>query len=81
MAGILLFGGSFDPIHHGHLIVCRAAAEHLGADRVILIPSATPPHKHGDELTPVGARVALCRLAVEGDPLLEVSDWETRQSG
>ena len=78
---MLLFGGSFDPIHHGHLIVCRSAAEQIGAARIILIPSASPPHKQQVELTPADVRLELCRLAVEGDPLFEVSDWETRQTG
>lgn len=81
MAGILLFGGSFDPIHHGHLIVCRHAAERLEAEQVVLIPSAAPPHKQQAVLADVADRLELCRLAVQDDPLFEVSGWETRQSG
>ena len=81
MAGILLFGGSFDPIHHGHLIVSRFAAEQLGVERVVLIPSPSPPHKQRTILAPVADRLDLCRLAVAGDPLFEVSDWESQQSG
>lgn len=81
MARILLFGGSFDPIHHGHLIVCRHAAEALGIDRVILIPGASPPHKGEGALSPAADRLELCRLAVGDDPLFEVSDWEARQAG
>ena len=81
MEGILLFGGSFDPIHHGHLIVARYAAEALGVARVILIPGASPPHKRTVTLTPAETRLELCRLAVRDDPLFEVSDWETRQPG
>lgn len=81
MARILLFGGSFDPIHHGHLIVSRCAAEALGAARVVLIPGASPPHKQDAALAPAADRLDLCRLAVRGDPLFEVNDWETRQAG
>jgi nicotinate-nucleotide adenylyltransferase len=81
LASILLFGGSFDPIHHGHLIVSRAAAEILHADRIILIPGASPPHKRNAALTPAVDRLKLCNLAVRDDPLFEVSDWETQQSG
>ncbi len=81
MSGILLFGGSFDPIHHGHLIVCRAAAEQLGVSRVVLVPSAQPPHKRGQSLAPPQDRLEMCRLAVRGDPLIEVSDWELCQPG
>lgn len=81
MPGVLLFGGSFDPIHHGHLIVARAAAERLQLPRVILIPSAIPPHKQDRSLTSGAHRVALCRAAVAGDDLFDVSDWEMQQAG
>lgn len=81
MAGVLLFGGSFDPVHCGHLIVSRAAAELLSVERIILIPSAQPPHKERARLTAPEHRVAMCRAAVAGDPLFEVSDWEVRQPG
>lgn len=81
MDRILLFGGSFNPIHHGHLIVCRAVAERLACARTFLIPSARPPHKPEHALPPAADRVAMCRLATEGDAAFEVSDWETRQSG
>jgi nicotinate-nucleotide adenylyltransferase len=81
LAKILLFGGSFNPIHHGHLIVSRCAAEALAVDRVVLLPGASPPHKGPAALAPAADRLELCRLAVRDDPLFEVSDWETRQSG
>jgi nicotinate-nucleotide adenylyltransferase len=78
---LLLFGGSFDPLHHGHLIVSRHVAERLDCARVVLIPSAMPPHKQDHVLAPAEDRLAMCRAAVEGDTQFEVSDWETRQSG
>ena len=81
MPNLLLYGGSFDPIHNGHLIVCRYAAERLQATRVILIPSANPPHKPHKALAPADARVELCRLAIQNEPGFEVEDWETRQTG
>lgn len=81
MRDVLLFGGSFDPIHHGHLIVCRAAAEQLGIERVVLIPCAVPPHAKSHALADGADRLAMCRAAVAGDPLFEVSDWELRRSG
>jgi nicotinate-nucleotide adenylyltransferase len=81
VAGVLLFGGSFDPVHHGHLIISRAAAEVIAADRIVLIPSARPPHKPDVRLAPGEHRLAMCRLAVAGDPLFEVSDWELAQPG
>ncbi len=76
MSGILLFGGTFDPIHHGHLIVARAAREELGANRVVLIPSGFPPHKDARLLSPFADRAAMCRLAVQGEPTFAVDDWE-----
>lgn len=81
MERLLLFGGSFDPVHHGHLIVARHVAEVLDLDRVVLIPCATPPHKPARQLAPAVDRVAMCRAAVRGEPLFEVSDWETAQAG
>ncbi|MBN2445445.1 MAG: nicotinate (nicotinamide) nucleotide adenylyltransferase [Phycisphaerae bacterium] len=81
MADVLLYGGSFDPIHHGHLIVSRAAAEAIGADRIILIPSAIPPHKRQVRLAAGEDRLAMCRLAIAGDSLFEVSGWELEQTG
>lgn len=78
---ILLFGGSFDPIHNGHLIVSRHVAEQLGLARVILIPSASPPHKQGQRLAPIADRLAMCRLVAAEDPLFEVSDWEAQRPG
>jgi nicotinate-nucleotide adenylyltransferase len=79
--GTALFGGTFDPIHHGHLIAARAVAERLGFQRVVLVPSAQPPHKRGRELTPAADRLAMCGLAISGEPLFEVSDLEIRRPG
>ncbi len=81
MQRVLLYGGSFDPVHHGHLIVARDVVEHLGAARTILIPSASPPHKQDRQLAPAADRVEMCRLSVAGDPQFEVSDWEVGQPG
>jgi nicotinate-nucleotide adenylyltransferase len=78
----LCFGGSFNPIHHGHLICARAVAEAKGFDQVVLIPSALPPHKLQEtELAPPQHRLQMCRLAVAGDPLFDVSDLELTRSG
>ena len=79
--GILLYGGTFDPIHNGHLIVCRAAAEKLGVEKVILIPSAVPPHKQDKICSAPQDRLALAQLAVEGEPLFKVCDCEMKRPG
>jgi nicotinate-nucleotide adenylyltransferase len=78
----LCFGGSFNPIHHAHLLCARAVAEARGFDRILLIPSALPPHKlQATELASPQDRLAMCRLAVEREPLFEVSDIEVNRSG
>jgi nicotinate-nucleotide adenylyltransferase len=81
----LCFGGTFNPIHHGHLLCARAIAELSGFDRVTLIPSAEPPHKTSrpgmPDLASAQDRLAMCRLAVEADPLFEVNDVELKRSG
>ncbi len=76
-----LFGGSFDPIHVGHLISARSLAETLDLSRVILIPSARPPHKQGVSITAPEHRLAMVRLAAEGEDLFEVSDLELARPG
>jgi nicotinate-nucleotide adenylyltransferase len=78
----LCFGGSFNPIHHGHLICARAVAEARGFDQVVIIPSALPPHKlHASELAPPQHRLEMCRRAVAGDSLFDVSDLELARPG
>ncbi len=77
---IVLYGGTFDPVHNGHLICARAVAEARGYDQVLLVPSACPPHK-----ARAGAdgaeRLEMLRLAVAEDPLFEVCDVELRRPG
>ena len=78
----LCFGGSFNPIHHGHLIGARAVAEAAGFDHVVLVPSAFPPHKlRATGMAPAEHRLAMCRLAVEGDGAFEVNDLELTRTG
>ena len=79
--GILLFGGTFDPIHNGHLVIARSAAEKLRAQRVVLVPSANPPHKNHSSLTPARHRLVMTELAVRGQELFEVSDCELKRPG
>jgi nicotinate-nucleotide adenylyltransferase len=73
----LCFGGSFNPIHHGHLICARAVAEARGYDRIELIPTAQPPHKPQDPaLAPPEDRLKMCELATYQSSLLTVNDIE-----
>lgn len=80
-SGIALFGGSFNPVHHGHLIVARAVAEELNVARLVFVPSANPPHKMGQDLADAADRLEMVRLAVAGEPLFETSDIEVRRHG
>lgn len=64
---IALFGGTFDPIHIGHLRVARAAANRFSLDRILFVPSGNPPHKHRPRLTPFIHRYAMVSLACAGD--------------
>jgi nicotinate-nucleotide adenylyltransferase len=74
-AKTLLFGGSFDPVHCGHLIVSRAAAEAMEARRVLLVPAAANPLKDGPHAS--GAdRMAMLNAAVADDELFDVCDVE-----
>jgi nicotinate-nucleotide adenylyltransferase len=76
----LLYGGSFDPVHHGHLILARAAREALQADAVLFVPAHVSPFK----TTPGAAaedRLQMLRLATQGDPHFQVDDCELRRAG
>ncbi len=78
----LYFGGSFNPIHLGHLGCAQAVARARHFEQVVLIPTAQPPHKPGDtSLAPGPDRLALCRLAVEGNALFCVDDREFHRPG
>lgn len=74
---IALFGGTFDPIHKGHLRAAEAAARRFHLDRVLFIPSGNPPHKTHDHLTPFGHRLNMVTLACAGRPRFVPSLVET----
>ncbi len=73
-------GGTFDPIHLGHLAVAKAALTCGGLDRIYLVPSARPPHRRPAEAT-ADDRLAMARLAAAGLDRIEVSDAELRRAG
>jgi len=76
-----ILGGSFNPIHHGHLIIATRVAEALSLDRVLLIPAAVSPLKAAAGLAPGSDRWAMVRRAVRGHPILRASDLELRRGG
>lgn len=81
MSRIALFGGSFNPIHNGHLHLAQTVHQQCGLDRMLLMPSGTAPHKSSDAYAPAADRLAMCRLAAEPYPWLEVSDYELTKPG
>jgi nicotinate-nucleotide adenylyltransferase len=81
MRHIALFGGSFDPVHLGHLLVAQAAREELGLDRLFFIPAAQSPFKPERKPSPANERLRLLRLALAGKAWCEIDDQELRRGG
>lgn len=76
-----ILGGSFDPVHLGHVALAEAARDRLRLDRVLLVVAASQPLKPGGAGAPADDRYAMVRLAVRGRPRLEASDLEIRRPG
>jgi nicotinate-nucleotide adenylyltransferase len=76
-----VFGGTFDPVHLGHLRCAEEAREQLGLDHVLFIPAADPPHKPHRRITPAHHRLAMVKLAAAGNPRFRVSSIEIERSG
>jgi nicotinate-nucleotide adenylyltransferase len=76
-----VFGGTFDPIHVGHLITAEAVRTSLGLSRMLFVPNREPPHKHGAHVMTAHHRVEMVRLAIAGNPAFELdlteitSEW------
>jgi nicotinate-nucleotide adenylyltransferase len=76
-----LLGGSFNPIHNGHLTIARQVRENLQLDLVLFIPTGDPPHKRDGSLAPAADRFEMVRLAIAGTPFFGISDTEVRRTG
>jgi nicotinate-nucleotide adenylyltransferase len=81
MEKIGLFGGSFNPVHHGHLLMARAAVEELGLAHLFFIPAAQSPFKPSGDLAPCHERLRLLRLALAGQPRFAVDEQEIARGG
>ncbi|HRJ71328.1 MAG TPA: nicotinate-nucleotide adenylyltransferase [Terrimicrobiaceae bacterium] len=76
-----LYGGSFDPIHHGHLILARDAMERLELDRVVFLPARISPHKLDRPPVPPEVRCDMVAAAIAGEAYFSMDDCEIRREG
>jgi len=76
-----ILGGTFNPVHIGHLILAEEAREKLGLDKIIFIPTALPPHKDNLNIAPAVDRLKMLKLAIKGNKYFTVSDVEIKRQG
>ncbi len=76
-----IFGGTFDPPHHGHLLVASDAYDALELDQLLFVPAANPPHKQGEVVASAGQRLAMLEAAIGGDERFRADDIEIRRAG
>ncbi len=76
-----IMGGTFDPIHNGHLACAEQAREDLGLDVIVFIPTANPVFKRDQRIAPANERLAMCRAAIADNPYFDVSDIEITRGG
>ena len=76
-----LFGGTFDPVHYGHLLLAECCREQCRLEGVRFLPTAVPPHKQDRQPTPAKMRIEMLELAIAGHPAFSVSRYETDRGG
>lgn len=76
-----LLGGTFDPIHLGHLVLAESARESFGLEKVVFMPAGQPPHKPDAVVAPAGDRLRMVEMAVAGNPYFTVSTLEVERPG
>ena len=81
MNRICIMGGTFDPIHHGHLVVAEEVRQQFNLHKVIFVPAARPPHKTGQRISEPLHRVNMARLATASNRFFEVSTLEVERDG
>ena len=72
-----IFGGTFDPVHNGHIKIALSAIEQFDLDRLVIVPNANPPHKKNEVNTDFSHRYNMLKLAFEGADKVEISDCES----
>jgi nicotinate-nucleotide adenylyltransferase len=78
---VAIFGGTFNPIHYGHLIIAEEIRSKYNLDKVIFVPSHLPPHKEPTDLIDARKRFIMVHLATVGNPCFDVSDYEINKGG
>ena len=76
-----IYGGTFDPVHHGHLILARQALEEFKLDRLVFVPTAESPFKIHNHTAPATDRLAMLQLAIKGEDRFEVDPLEIERGG
>ncbi len=81
MRKLAVMGGTFDPIHYGHLVAAEGVRYEFKLDRVIFVPAGRPPHKPDERISEARHRLAMTALAIASNPYFSVSDMEIRRPG
>ncbi|MDD5044957.1 MAG: nicotinate-nucleotide adenylyltransferase [Candidatus Omnitrophica bacterium] len=76
-----ILGGTFNPIHIGHLILAEQVQEKLSLDKIIFVPTSLPPHKENGDIAPALERVKMLELAIQGSKKFDISDIEVKRGG
>jgi nicotinate-nucleotide adenylyltransferase len=76
-----ILGGTFNPVHIGHLILAEEAREKLGLEKIIFVPANLPPHKDNGDIAAAEKRLKMLKLAIKGNKYLGVSDTEIKRQG
>ena len=79
MIGIM--GGTFNPIHYGHLLMCEHIREEFNLEKILFVPAKTPPHKGSAEITETEHRMEMVGMAIQDNPCFELCDAEMRMEG
>ena len=74
-----IYGGTFDPIHNGHLILARDAMEELGLDHLVFIPNSTPPHRRNEARANEEVRYQMVLAAIRDEPRFKADDMEIKR--
>ena len=81
MKRVGILGGTFNPLHTGHLAIAEFTQEKMDLDKVIFVPSSKPPHKRISHLASAEDRLAMVRLGTKSNPKFDVSDFEVKKGG